>query len=53
MIVFNTKTMFVYKRIPISEVKPLDGETYNPAGCTALNDAIGEGISYMDEVLSE
>ena len=53
MIVFNTKTMFVYKRIPISEVKPLDGETYNPDGCTALNDAIGEGISYMDEVLSE
>ena len=31
----------------------MDGETYNPNGCTALNDAIGEGINYMDEVLTE
>ena len=52
LIVFNTNVTFVYRRELIKDVKNIDSSVYSPSGCTALNDAIGKGIEYMDEVVS-
>ena len=44
-IVFNDKVHFVHEAVDIKEIKPLDDKSYCPSGCTALLDAIGEGIA--------
>ena len=51
-LLFNTESRFLHHRIPVQSIKPLDLEVYNPQGCTALLDAVGEGITYLDEVLT-
>lgn len=53
LVLFNTDIEFIYKRKPIDEVPALDSETYEPSGCTALHDAMGESITYMDKIVKE
>ena len=44
---FNDKVIFVHEGVDIKEIKPLDGRSYQPGGCTALLDAIGDAISFI------
>ena len=44
---FNDNVKFVHEGVNIQEVKPLDGRQYQPSGCTALLDAIGDAISFI------
>ena len=46
-IFFSDKSTFVHESEDIKNVKPLQSKDYNPCGCTALLDAIGNGISYI------
>ena len=46
-IFFNDKVKFIHEGVDINEVKPLDGRSYTPSGCTALLDAIGDAISFI------
>jgi uncharacterized protein YegL len=41
---FNDKVNFIHEGVDIKEIKPLDGRNYQPCGCTALLDAIGDAI---------
>lgn len=44
---FNDNVKFVHEGVNIKDVKPLDGRQYQPSGCTALLDAIGDAISLI------
>lgn len=46
-IFFNDAIKFIHGRIDIKEIKPLDKRTYVASGCTALLDAIGDGIAFI------
>lgn len=47
LVFFESETEARHISIPISEIVPLDHETYIPGGCTALLDAIGETIDQL------
>ena len=49
-VLFDDKYEIINKRTLIKEVKELDNKTYFTRGSTALLDAIGKTISYLDEV---
>lgn len=44
---FNDKVNFVHEGVNVKEIKNLDGRSYQPSGCTALLDAIGDSISLI------
>lgn len=44
---FNDRVNFVHEGVDIKDIKPLDGRNYQPGGCTALLDAIGDAISFI------
>ena len=46
-IFFNGKKKLIHEGVDIKEVKPLDGRSYQPSGCTALLDAVGDAISLI------
>ena len=46
-IFFNDSIKFIHERVDIKEIKPLDKRTYSASGCTALLDAIGDGIAFI------
>ena len=46
-IFFNDKVNFIHEGIDIKEIKPLTKKQYQPSGCTALLDAIGDAISLI------
>lgn len=46
-IFFNNSIKFIHERTDINEIKPLDKRTYCASGCTALLDAIGDGIAFI------
>ena len=46
---FNNKVECLHKRIPLENIEPLTGSQYVCAGNTALYDAIGSAIEYLDE----
>ena len=48
-VLFDDKYEMVHEQAPISEVKKMTKEDYYVRGCTALLDAIGKSIEYMDE----
>ena len=48
-IFFNQDLKFVYEQVDINTIKPLDGRSYIPSGCTALLDAIGNAICFIKE----
>ena len=47
-VLFDDKYEMINKRENIKNVKKLDNNTYFVRGCTALYDAIGKTIDYMD-----
>ncbi len=52
-ILFDDKYEMITKNTPIKEVKELTNKEYYTRGCTALLDAIGRTINYMDELKKE
>lgn len=44
---FDDKVNFVHEQVNISELKPIDGRSYQPSGCTALLDAVGDSIAFI------
>lgn len=48
-ILFDDKYEMINNRVSIKDVKKLTSKTYFVRGCTALMDAIGKSIKYMDE----
>lgn len=44
---FDTEYELVYDKVKLSEVKPLNRETFKIQGCTAMNDAIGKTLTKM------
>lgn len=46
-IFFNDSIKFIHERTDIKEIEPLDRRTYSPSGCTALLDAVGDGIAFI------
>lgn len=48
-VLFDDDYEMITKRIDISKVKELTNKTYYPRGCTALYDAIGKTINYIDK----
>ncbi len=48
-ILFDDKYEMIYNRKNIKEVKQLNNKKYYVRGCTALLDAIGKTINYMDK----
>lgn len=46
-IFFNDSIKFIHERADIKEIKPLDRRSYSPSGCTALLDAVGDGIAFI------
>lgn len=48
-ILFDDKYEMLENRLPINEVKELDNKKYFVRGTTALLDAIGKTINFMDE----
>ena len=49
-VLFDDKYEFLTKNTPISKIKKLTNNEYYTRGSTALLDAIGKSISYMDEL---
>ena len=48
-VLFDDDYEMITKRIDISKVKELTNKTYYTRGCTALLDAIGKTIEFLDE----
>lgn len=48
-VLFDDKYEMLHERCDIKNVKPLNNKTYYVRGCTALLDAIGKTINYMDK----
>ena len=46
-IFFNSQVDFIHEGEDIEKMKPLEEKDYAPSGCTALLDAIGDGIAYI------
>jgi hypothetical protein len=47
-ILFDNEYEILNDRVNIKDIKPLTRNEYYVRGCTALNDAIGKTINYMD-----
>ena len=47
-ILFSDDYTFLYKRVPVEKVHKLTNEDYFVGGCTALYDALGNTISFMN-----
>lgn len=52
-VLFDDKYELITKRENVKEVKELTNKEYYVRGCTALLDAIGKSIKYMDEEKAE
>lgn len=48
-VLFDDEYEMITRRKDVDEVKKITKEIYYPRGCTALYDAIGKTIKYMDE----
>ena len=46
-IFFHDRAEFFHKDADVQDLKPIDGRSYQPCGCTALLDAIGDGIAFI------
>lgn len=49
-ILFDDVIKVVHDRVPIEEIKPMTREDYDPEGCTALLDAMGETIKHIKTI---
>jgi uncharacterized protein YegL len=52
LITFNDKIDETYMNIPVEEIKEITLKDYNPDGGTALLDAMGQGISRLEDSIS-
>ncbi len=50
IVLFDNKSTVLVDRKPIDEVKNLTRRQYQPGGCTALLDAVGDAVRYIDRV---
>lgn len=50
IVLFDNKSTVLVDRKPIGEVKNLTRRQYQPGGCTALLDAVGDAVRYIDRV---
>ncbi len=48
-VLFSDSYQYLHKRIPVSKIRKLTSKDYYVEGCTALYDALGNSISYMDQ----
>ena len=48
-VLFDDKCEMIHKQVPIREVPKMTKKDYYVRGCTALFDAIGKSIEFMDE----
>ncbi|MBR4749426.1 MAG: VWA domain-containing protein [Abditibacteriota bacterium] len=51
--VFSDDISFPEVRTPADKVAPLDGKSYAPDGCTALNDAMGKTVTTLAKLTEE
>lgn len=49
-VLFNTINKTLHDRISINNIKELEEKDYNPSGCTALLDALGETINKIKNI---
>jgi hypothetical protein len=49
-VLFNQRWTMVHDRIPISGIPPMTNKDYQPGGCTALLDAVGDTITHILKV---
>ena len=47
-VLFSDDYVYLHKGLDISKVKPITSKDYCVSGCTALYDAIGSSINYID-----
>lgn len=47
-IVFDNDVSYINKRTNIKEIKKMTNKDYIPSGCTALLDAIGSGVAFIN-----
>ena len=52
LVLFDDEYLVPVRSVPVREVLPLDGETYQPRGSTALLDAIGQTIDELGASLA-
>ena len=52
-VLFDDKYEMITERVPVKKVSKMTNKTYFTRGCTALLDAIGKTIKYMDSVNPE
>lgn len=45
---FNQTNHFLHKSLPVKNIKPLTKNDYYTQGCTALYDALGDAIHYIE-----
>ena len=49
-ILFDHESVFLHDRIPLKDVPEMTEKDYSVRGCTALLDAIGDGISHIGSI---
>ena len=49
-VLFSDTYSYLYQNVPVKEVKPITSKEYYVGGCTALYDALGNSISYMNQL---
>jgi len=49
-VVFNDSITTVHDRVPVAEVPELTEKDYDPCGCTALLDAVGQTVMHIDSM---
>lgn len=52
-VLFNSEVNIIHKSVPIEKVAPMTSKEYRVGGCTALLDAMGDAITFMDRLKSE
>ncbi len=53
LVTFNDDVKCIYECVPVEEVKELTSETYMPACCTALYDAMGISLNALRKRVAE
>ena len=53
LVTFNDDVKTIYECVPVNEVKELTAETYQPACCTALYDAMGISLNALRKKVAE
>ena len=50
IVLFDNTSEVLVDRAPIAQMRPLRAKDYNPGGCTALLDAVGDAVRYHTKV---